>query len=175
MHEELERRPPDRYNDWLFNRILWLIQRTQGIRGYGTDLRTDSNKSYPGRESFGTRPPALDSMIDSVSETHHAIVTALLSAGIGTFSGKWKLSILWYLRQRSRRFGELACLLPGITSKVLTYQLRELVEAGLVSRKETNAPRQTRYALTESGIDAMPLLQLLYEWGHRRVSTITSR
>src|SRR5262249_7944567 len=116
--------------------------------------------------------PTLDSMIGPISETHHRLVIALLSAGMKTFSGKWKLSILWYLRQRSHRFGELASLLPGITAKVLAYQLRELVKAGLVSRQESHAPRQTRYALTEAGMDAMPLLQLLYEWGHWRVAQL---
>jgi DNA-binding HxlR family transcriptional regulator len=105
-------------------------------------------------------------MTELVYENHPALVTASLSAGIDMFAGKWKLPILWYLEQRPRRFGELASLLPGVTPKVLTYQLRELVEAGLITRTESIAPRQTLYALTESGIAAMPVLQLLSEWGN---------
>ena len=105
-------------------------------------------------------------MTELAYENHPALVTASLSAGIDMFAGKWKLPILWYLEQRSRRFGELASLLPGVTPKVLTYQLRELAEAGLISRTESIAPRQTQYALTESGIAAVPLLQLLCEWGN---------
>ena len=111
-------------------------------------------------------------------DRHPAIVARSLSAGMNLFSGKWKLSILWSLEQRPRRFGELAALLPGVTPKVLTYQLRDLVEAGLISRTETISPRQTEYALTESGIAAMPLLQLLWEWGNwqlRRAATVHHR
>jgi DNA-binding HxlR family transcriptional regulator len=105
-------------------------------------------------------------MTELVYENHPALVTASLSAGVSMFAGKWKLPILWYLEQRSRRFGELTSLLPGVTPKVLAYQLRELAGAGLISRTESIAPRQTLYALTEEGTAAMPLLQLLCEWGN---------
>ena len=94
---------------------------------------------------------------------------ASLSAGVKTFAGKWKLPILWYLRQRPRRFGELGSLLPGVTPKVLAYQLRQLVKAGLINRVQSIAPRKVQYALTELGTDAAPLLTLLYEWGNRQL------
>jgi DNA-binding HxlR family transcriptional regulator len=94
------------------------------------------------------------------------LVERSLSAGMNMFAGKWKLPILWYLEQRPRRFGELSALLPGVTAKVLTYQLRELIEAGLISRTEISSPRQTEYALTESGIAAIPLLHLVWDWGN---------
>jgi DNA-binding HxlR family transcriptional regulator len=102
------------------------------------------------------------------------LITRTLAAGIDLFSGKWKLSILWHLEQRPRRFTELSAVLPGVTAKVLTYQLRDLVEAGLISRTESVGPRQTLYALTEFGMAAMPLLQLVSEWGNwhlRRAAT----
>jgi DNA-binding HxlR family transcriptional regulator len=99
-------------------------------------------------------------------DAHPSLVIRSLSAGLGMFAGKWKLSILWYLEGRPRRFGELASLLPGVTAKVLTYQLRELEAVGLISRWETTGPRHTEYALTDSGIAALPLLQLLWQWGN---------
>ena len=105
-------------------------------------------------------------MTELVQDFHPALVTRSLSAGMSMFAGKWKLSILWYLEQRPRRFSELASLLPGVTAKVLTYQLRDLEDAGLISRTESVGPRQTQYALTESGLAAMPLLQLVCEWGN---------
>lgn len=105
-------------------------------------------------------------MTETVIDFHPMLVTRRLAAGIDLFSGKWKLSILWYLEQRPRRFTELAALLPGVTAKVLTYQLRDLVDAGLISREETISPRQTFYSLTEFGTAAMPLLQLVSEWGN---------
>lgn len=95
-----------------------------------------------------------------------SMVSESLRAGIGMFSGRWKLSILWYLDEAPRRFRELSALLPGATPKVLTYQLRQLEAAGLISRQATNCPRKTEYALTESGIAAMPMLQLFWEWGN---------
>jgi len=99
-------------------------------------------------------------------DSHPMLVSRSLTAGVNIFSGKYKLAILWYLDQRPRRFGELATLLAGVTAKVLTYQLRELAEAGLISRTETISPRSTQYALTDSGIEAMPLVQMLCEWGN---------
>ena len=105
-------------------------------------------------------------MTELAQDFHPALITRSLSAGMNMFSGKWKLSILWYLEQRPRRFGELAALMPGVTPKVLTYQLRDLAEAGLISRTEFAGPRQTQYALTESGLAAMPLLQILSDWGN---------
>ena len=99
-------------------------------------------------------------------DSHPALVQRSLHAGMSIFAGKWKLSILWNLEQRPRRFGELASLLPEVTAKVLTYQLRELEEAGLISRTETVTPRHTEYALTDWGVAAMPVLQLLWQWGN---------
>ena len=113
-------------------------------------------------------------MTEIAQDFHPALVTRSLSAGMSMFAGKWKLSILWYLEQRPRRFSELASLLPGVTAKVLTYQLHDLMDAGLISRTESVGPRQTQYALTEEGIAAMPLLQLVSEWGNwqlRRCAT----
>jgi DNA-binding HxlR family transcriptional regulator len=105
-------------------------------------------------------------MTDFAHDFHPALVTRSLSAGMNIFAGKWKLSILWYLEQRPWRFTELASLMPGVTAKVLTYQLRDLMEAGLISRTESVSPRQTLYALTEIGVAAMPLLRLVSEWGN---------
>lgn len=98
-------------------------------------------------------------------DTPPALITRSLSAGMNMFSGKWKLPILWYLEQRPRRFGELSSLLPGVTAKVLTCQLRELEDAGLIMRCGTH-PRQPVYTLTAAGLEARPLLQLLWEWGN---------
>ena len=99
-------------------------------------------------------------------DSHPGLLTRSLQAGMSMFAGKWKLPILWYLEQRPRRFGELASMLPEVTAKVLTYQLRDLEQAGLISRTETLSPRHTEYALTDPGIASMPLLQLLWQWGN---------
>lgn len=49
-------------------------------------------------------------------------------------SGKWKLEIMWLLNQRIYRFGELRKAINGVTQHMLTAQLRELENDGLISR-----------------------------------------
>ncbi|MBR1736323.1 MAG: helix-turn-helix transcriptional regulator [Firmicutes bacterium] len=76
---------------------------------------------------------------------------------------KWKLPILWYLHEKENtRYNELKRRIPGITNIMLTKSLRELEEAGLVSRKvyETIPPK-VEYALTESGQELLPTLNRL--------------
>ncbi len=116
----------------------------------------------------------MSELVQQLDYAPPALITRSLSAAMTMFAGKWKLSILWHLEQRPRRFGELSALLPGVTAKVLTYQLRDLEGAGLVGRAASSSPRQTEYALTESGHAAIPLLQELWEWGNwylRRLSS----
>ena len=138
------------------------------MRGYDTrQVATSAKSKNDFEEEFDdtAERPNIEWPAEPVYENHPALVVAVLNAGVKTFSGKWKLPILWCLRQRPRRFTELSTLLPGITAKVLTYQLRDLARAGLISRVQSRAPRQTQYALTQSGKDSVPLLKMLYEWG----------
>mgnify|MGYP001596992305 CR=1 FL=1 len=79
--------------------------------------------------------------------------------------GKWKVLILWHLKD-IRRFGELKRLIPGITQKMLTQQLRELEADGLVYRKVyAQVPPKVEYSLTESGQTLSPILDLACQWG----------
>ncbi|WP_063800762.1 winged helix-turn-helix transcriptional regulator [Mastigocoleus testarum] len=80
--------------------------------------------------------------------------------------GKWKCIILWWLRRGGKRFGELMYLLPKITQKVLTQQLRELEKDGLVERKVyKEKPRRVEYYLTPEGETLGPILQAMSDWG----------
>ncbi len=80
--------------------------------------------------------------------------------------GKWKLEILWHLYPRTRRFGELQKLLPGIARGVLTTQLRELEQSGLVYREVfKEVPPRVEYSLTEIGRGFMPIFKAIGEWG----------
>ena len=80
---------------------------------------------------------------------------------------KWKLPILWYLyQQHPIRYNELKRKLPSITNVMLTKSLKELEEAGLVSRIQFNEiPPHVEYSLTERGEALMPTLNELYKWG----------
>ena len=60
-----------------------------------------------------------------------------VEAAVDVFGGKWKALILWWLQQRTWRFAELRRQLPGITEKMLTQQLRELEEDGIVCDRAT--------------------------------------
>lgn len=83
--------------------------------------------------------------------------------GIG---GKWKLLIIFNLKQQSVvRFGELKRLLPEISQKVLTSQLKELEANGFVHRKVyAEVPPKVEYCLTSAGKSLYPVLDALVTW-----------
>jgi len=79
--------------------------------------------------------------------------------------GKWKLPILWYVKDHTRRFGELQHLITGITKQMLTKQLRELEEEGIITRKVyPEIPPKVEYSLTRIGQSLIPVLAKLAEW-----------
>ncbi len=90
-----------------------------------------------------------------------------VTAAISIIGGKWKPIILWILFQGTRRFGELKRMIPKITQKMLTQQLRELERDGIVHRKVYPVvPPKVEYSLTEHGRTLDPVLQAMAEWGN---------
>ncbi|MFD0392489.1 winged helix-turn-helix transcriptional regulator [Streptomyces nogalater] len=85
----------------------------------------------------------------------------------GDPGGRWKLAILKQLTAGTLRFGELRRTLPGVTQRMLTRQLRELEEDGLVSRTVyAEVPPRVEYALTEVGHSLDAITEELDKWGH---------
>lgn len=85
---------------------------------------------------------------------------------IDLIGGKWKALLLWNLSMGTRRFGELTRQFPGATQKMLTQQLRDLENNGLVSRKVyAEVPPKVEYALTDFGMTLMPVLTAMNQWG----------
>jgi DNA-binding HxlR family transcriptional regulator len=86
---------------------------------------------------------------------------------LAVIGGKWKLIILWHLGlEGTKRFSELKKLIPHITQKMLTNQLRELEEDQLVLRKVyAEVPPKVEYSLTSYGQSLLPVLRLMYDWG----------
>lgn len=85
-------------------------------------------------------------------------------------AGRWKIVILWYLSRRTRRFNELQRLLPGISQGILTKQLRELEEDGMVHREVyKEVPPKVEYSLTPQGESLIPALNMLGEWGKKYI------
>lgn len=87
-------------------------------------------------------------------------------------SGKWVSLILWTLgSQGVKRFGELKRLLPGVTQKMLTQQLRTLEKNNMVSRKVyPEVPPIVEYSLTPMGQELMPILRDMDAFGKTYIS-----
>lgn len=89
----------------------------------------------------------------------------MLTLAMDLVGGKWKMVILWLLRNGTLRFNELRRLLPGITQKMLTQQLRELEDSGIISRTVYPVvPPKVEYDLTDEGQKLIPSLDMLCQW-----------
>jgi len=92
--------------------------------------------------------------------------TCPVEATLGLIQGKWKVVILFRLKGEERRFGELLRLLPGVTQRMLTNQLRDLEQDGLVHRKVyAEVPPKVVYSLTDLALSLMPVMLSIKEWG----------
>ncbi len=89
-----------------------------------------------------------------------------VEATLEVIGGKWKGVILFHLLGETRRFNELKRLMPGVTIRMLTRQLRELEDAQIVARKiYAEVPPKVEYSLTEFGRTLEPILMSLRNWG----------
>lgn len=93
---------------------------------------------------------------------------------LSIISGKWKVVILWHLGvEGPHRFSDLQRLFPKVSHKILTNQLRELMEDGIVHREVyPEVPPKVEYSMTELGMTLLPLVEMMYEWGKMRVDQI---
>jgi DNA-binding HxlR family transcriptional regulator len=89
-----------------------------------------------------------------------------VEAALDVIGGKWKPLILWALGDEVMRFGELQKALPGVNTKMLTKQLRELEEDGVIRRKiYPEVPPRVEYTITDFGKTLIPILEALCNWG----------
>lgn len=89
-----------------------------------------------------------------------------MEAAVKIIMGKWKGVILFHLLDGTMRFNELSRVLRGIAPRLLTKQLRELEEDGLVHRTVYPVvPPKVEYKLTEEALSLAPLLLALSDWG----------
>ena len=85
--------------------------------------------------------------------------------------GKWKMSLLWALHIRPHRFAELRRLLPGISEKILTQQLRQMEGDGLISRHDYGeVPPRVEYSVTSHGLSLNDAVTAMSKWGKQHES-----
>ncbi|MDR1390606.1 MAG: winged helix-turn-helix transcriptional regulator [Treponema sp.] len=82
-------------------------------------------------------------------------------------SGKYKIVIIWHLgNEGPHRYGKLFRLFPGISNRILTKQLRELEQDGIILRKVYPVvPPKVEYLLTELGNTILPIVNDMWRWG----------
>lgn len=89
-----------------------------------------------------------------------------MRTAIAVLAGKWKPLIVFYLRSGTKRFSEMRRLIPEVSQQVLTQQLRELEEDGIVTRVVYPViPPKVEYALSPLGDQLGPIVDLLAGWG----------
>ncbi|KJZ11238.1 HxlR family transcriptional regulator [Marinomonas sp. S3726] len=96
-------------------------------------------------------------------------VACPMTSVMNVIGGKWKVIILFHLRDQTLRFGELKKRIPKITQKMLTQQLRELELDGLVSRKVyPEVPPKVEYKSMPLSDELRPILDMLCDWGQKQ-------
>lgn len=89
-----------------------------------------------------------------------------VETSLSVLGGKWKGIILYRLLGGTKRFSELKRLIPSITHRTLTLQLREMERDGIIARKiYAEVPPRVEYSLTPFGLTVRPVIDALLQWG----------
>lgn len=103
-------------------------------------------------------------------QRHTAYQNCPVEVVLDLIGGKWKSMILFHVATETRRFNQLRRLLPAVTQRILTQQLRELERDGLVSRTVyPEVPPRVEYAITPLGASLGPILGSLKAWAETHV------
>ncbi len=94
-----------------------------------------------------------------------------IEATLDVIGGKWKPLVIYQLKDGTLRFSQiLNRVQPRITQRMLTKELRELENDGLITRKVyPQVPPKVEYSLTETGQSLMPILDQLCDWGYEHM------
>ena len=100
-------------------------------------------------------------------QEHKELPACPVETTLMLIGSKWKVLILRDLMPGTKRFGELKRSIGNVSQKVLTAQLRDMEEKGLVNRKVyPEVPPKVEYSLTELGRSLKPILDAMQEWGN---------
>lgn len=101
-----------------------------------------------------------------ICKTEKPLPACPVETTLQLIGNKWKVLILRDLMDGTKRFGELKKSIGTVSQKVLTAQLRDMEESGLVSRKVyAEVPPRVEYSLTELGKSLNPILSAMKDWG----------
>lgn len=107
---------------------------------------------------------------NSTNSINHKIITECSNIvyAIGILGGRWKVLILRELENGKMRFTELKNSMPKVTERILSLQLRELESEGIISRTvHSSVPPKVEYELTPTGLELIPIWEMLNEWGSK--------
>lgn len=94
-----------------------------------------------------------------------------IDAMLSVIDGRWKGTILWRLSEGPMRTSELRRSIPGITERMLIRHLQELVEDGiLVRRQQRGLPPCVHYSISKYGLTLLPVLDVICKWGRCHLS-----
>jgi DNA-binding HxlR family transcriptional regulator len=101
-------------------------------------------------------------------QRHKQYTNCPIEAALDAIGGKWKAILLFRIIEDTRRFNELRRLIPNVTQRTLTNQLRELEQDGLITRKiYAQVPPKVEYSATELGDSLKPIIEALSEWSEQ--------
>ena len=104
-----------------------------------------------------------------VNETELAAICPMHKV-MSVLGGRWKIALLYFIHQEHNRFSLLQRKMPFITTKMLSSQLKELEQDGMINRKiYAEMPPRVEYSLTEMGKTLLPVLEDLYNWGEQHI------
>lgn len=97
-----------------------------------------------------------------VEKPHCAVALCL-----AVISGRWKGIIIYHLLSGTKRFNELRRLIPAVSQRMMTAQLRELEQDGVIAREVFPVvPPHVEYSLTEFGLSLEPIIRQMERWGN---------
>jgi DNA-binding HxlR family transcriptional regulator len=98
--------------------------------------------------------------------SYESLTNCPVTATMGLIGGKWKILVLHLINNDINRFGKMTMMLKDISKQMLTTQLRELENDGLIERKiYPEIPPRVEYFLTERGKSLMPIIEKMKDWG----------
>lgn len=96
----------------------------------------------------------------------HSEVACPVSRCMQVIGGKWKIIILYALKNGTNRFGALQKMINSISKQMLTTQLRELEKDGIITREIfPEIPPRVEYTITPLGKTLFPIIEAMDKWG----------